>query len=33
MPCFRALRAERALPAAVLGPRDFAPFFRLARAR
>jgi hypothetical protein len=26
-------RAERALPAAVLGPRDRAPFFRLASAR
>jgi hypothetical protein len=28
-----AFRAERALPSAVFGPRDFAPFFRLAAAR
>ncbi len=26
MPCFRALRAARALPSEVFGPRDFAPF-------
>ena len=26
MPCFSAFCAERALPSAVLGPRDFAPF-------
>jgi hypothetical protein len=32
-PCFRAFCGERALPSAVLGPRDFAPFLRLASAR
>jgi hypothetical protein len=32
-PCFRAFCDERALPASVLGPRDFAPFLRLASAR
>src|SRR5690606_27840325 len=32
-PCLIALCAERALPAAVLGPRDLAPFARLAAAR
>jgi hypothetical protein len=30
---FSAFRDEHALPSAVLGPRDFAPFFRLASAR
>ena len=32
-PCLVALRATRARPAAVLGPRDFAPLRRLAAAR
>src|SRR5690606_14686292 len=32
-PCLIAFCAERALPAAVLGPRDLAPFARLAAAR
>jgi hypothetical protein len=32
-PCFSAFCAERALPSAVLGPRDFAPLRRLASAR
>ena len=32
-PCFSAFRAERALPSSVFGPRDLAPFFRLAAAR
>jgi hypothetical protein len=29
----RAFRAERALPSSVFGPRDLAPFLRLASAR
>ena len=33
MPCLNAFCAERALPAGVFGPRDFAPFLRLASAR
>jgi hypothetical protein len=33
MPCFSAFCAARALPSTVFGPRDFAPFFRLASAR
>jgi hypothetical protein len=32
-PCFKAFRAERALPSGLFGPRDLAPFFRLAAAR
>jgi hypothetical protein len=32
-PCFGAFGAPRALPSAVLGPRAFAPFLRLAPAR
>jgi hypothetical protein len=33
MPCLRAFCAARALPSGDLGPRDFAPFLRLASAR
>jgi hypothetical protein len=33
MPCFSAFRADLALPSSVFGPRDFAPFWRLASAR
>jgi hypothetical protein len=33
MPCLSAFCAERALPSGVFGPRDLAPFFRLASAR
>jgi hypothetical protein len=33
MPCFSAFCADRALPSSVFGPRDFAPFLRLASAR
>ena len=33
MPCLSAFCAERALPSGVFGPRDFAPFVRLASAR
>jgi hypothetical protein len=32
-PCLRALREERARPAALCGPRDLAPLRRLASAR
>jgi hypothetical protein len=32
-PCLRAFCELRALPAALFGPRDFAPLIRLARAR
>jgi hypothetical protein len=32
-PCLSAFRDARALPSDVLGPRDLAPFFRLASAR
>ena len=32
-PCLSAFFDERALPSGVLGPRDFAPFLRLASAR
>jgi hypothetical protein len=33
MPCFNGFRADPALPSSVLGPRDLAPFLRLASAR
>jgi hypothetical protein len=33
MPCFSAFCADLALPSGVFGPRDFAPFWRLAAAR
>jgi hypothetical protein len=33
MPCLMAFCAARALPSEVFGPRDLAPFFRLASAR
>jgi hypothetical protein len=33
MPCLSAFCAERALPSGVFGPRDLAPFLRLASAR
>jgi hypothetical protein len=33
MPCFSAFCADRALPSGLFGPRDFAPFLRLASAR
>jgi hypothetical protein len=33
MPCFSAFCADLALPSAVFGPRDLAPFLRLASAR
>jgi hypothetical protein len=33
MPCFSAFCAARALPSGVFGPRDLAPFRRLASAR
>ena len=33
MPCFSAFCADLALPSSVFGPRDFAPFLRLASAR
>jgi hypothetical protein len=32
-PCLSAFRDERALPSGLFGPRDFAPFLRLASAR
>jgi hypothetical protein len=33
MPCLSAFCADLALPSEVFGPRDFAPFLRLASAR
>jgi hypothetical protein len=33
MPCLSAFCAARALPSGVFGPRDLAPFLRLAAAR